>query len=120
MEYMMETVKGKDFVRVNGISFNTRLSVREVDERFESRVREMKLFRGFGAMNRFGTRGQFMVFSKSGTWTETPERFLGVLEGVFEEVLYACMRIDDFGRLELVSPTPVNEVFQHIPLPAIA
>lgn len=116
----METVKGKDFVRVNGISFNTRLSMKEVDERFERRVREMKLFSAFGTMNRFGTRGQFMVFSKTGTFTDTAEKFIGVIEGVFEEVLYACMRIDDFGRLQLISPTPVSEVFTHIPLPANA
>lgn len=116
----METVTGKDFVRINGISFNMRLSMKEVDERFERRVREMKLFSGFGAMNRFGTSGQFLVFSKTGTFVDTQEKFIGVLEGVFEEVLYACMRIDDFGRLQLISPTPVNEVFKHIPLPTYA
>ena len=113
----MEIIKGNDSVRVNGIAFDTRMSKQAVDEKFDAHIRKITLF---GGAHRFGTRGQFIVFTSEGIYTDKKEKVLGVMEGAFEEVLYACMRIHDFGRIELSLPTPVDEVFKHIPAPAFA
>jgi hypothetical protein len=109
----MEVFKGKGFVRLNQFEFDTKMNDAEVWKRFDEYIRKLKLFR---ATQFFNTEGQFLLWTKpASVFTGEGERLLGMMEGSYEEILFAAMRITNFGRAELVTATPVKEVFEHIP-----